>query len=313
MRKSTILRRIIMLLPSLFIISALSYALVFFGPGNQAKDLLIKKTGSCQYSDKEIKDFSQRLDLNKSFISSYKGWLKSALKGDLGESLIYNRKVSILLKERLMVTIRMLIYALIVYIILGLSFGIVSGIKVGGICDRVSSYWASLSMALPTFWISLLALWTINKLFPSLPIFYYAGEISLLVPGVLIGMIFSSNLMRILRDRVVFIKKQNYIYSAKAMGLNSLQIKIYHIIPNLIPSFVSVLVLDFSAMLSGSMIFEKIFSVPGFGLLILDAIYVKDYPLIAGSICILCSIICILNLTAELIYVYFDRRDNKLW
>lgn len=308
MRKSTILRRVMMLIPSLFVISILSYALVFFAPGNQAKDLLIKKTGSCQYSDEQIKDFSERLNLNKNFISSYKGWLKLALKGDFGESLIYNKKVSVLIRERLIVTLNMLVYALFIYVLLGLSFGIVAGIKPKGFCDKISSFWASLSMSLPTFWISLLALWLINKIFPSLPIFYYSGELSLLISGLLMGMIFSSNLMRILRDRVVFINKQNYIYSAIAMGLNSFELKIFHILPNIVPSFISVLVLDFSSMLVGSMIFEKIFSIPGFGILILDAIYVKDYPLVAGTVCILCSIICILNFIAELIYVYFDRR-----
>lgn len=309
MRKSTILRRIILLLPTIFVISILSYSMLFFAPGNQARDLLIKKTGSCQYSDEQIKNFSQRLNLNKSFISSYEGWVKSALKGDFGESLIYNKKVSILIMERLAVTLNMLAYALFIYVLLGLGFGIIAGINPGGVCDRISSFWASLSMSLPTFWISLLSMWLINKIFPSLPIFYYSGEISLLISGLLTGLIFSSNLMRILRDRVVFINKQNYIYSAKAMGLNSFEIKFFHIIPNIVPSFISVLVLDFSSMLVGSMIFEKIFSVPGFGVLILDAIYVKDYPLIAGAVCILCSIICILNFVAEFIYVYFDRRQ----
>ena len=310
MRISYILRKIFVVLPVIFVISLLCFNMIYFAPGDAGKLLLETKSGrGDRFSASDIADFSERTGLDLDVVEAYWNWSGDLLKGDMGESVLYSEPVSSVVNRYFRNTLVMVGIAFVVYLITGISLGFASGLRPGGFFDRLNRFWATLTLSLPSFWIATLVLFLSTKFFPGFPVLYFDGWRSFVVPGVIMGLIFAGNLAMMLRDRVLRVSEEDFIDCAKAMGISRSDVVWRHIFPNVLATMISVSALDLSFMLMGSLVLEKIFSIPGIGQLFLKAVNVKDYFLVAGCTLYFCLSVSLCNLIAELIYPFIDRRQ----
>lgn len=311
MRISIIIRKMLGFVPMIFLISLLCFTMVYFSPGDSSKRLLETKSGRDLFSAEDIANFSDRVGIKTDIIRAYMNWTNNLIKGDMGYSILYSEPVYDVVCRHAANTISLVLIAFICYITTGVFLGFSSGLSPGGTIDRISRLWATISLSLPEFWIAGLVVYTVSKFIPALPVLYFSGPISFILPGVLMGLLYAGNLAVLLRDRVIRIGQEEFISCAQAMGISRANILWKHILPNALPTIVSVSAIGLSSMLMGSLLIEKIFSIPGLGQLFLKAVYIKDYSLMAACTLFFCLAVCICNLVAEIIYPIIDRR--LLW
>lgn len=307
-KKKVWVRQLLLLIPTFLFISFISFAIIYHSPGDAGKKLLTKKSGSCRHTQEQIDEFTERLDLPENMVIAYSRWISGMVKGDMGRSNLYSEPVKSVIARHALNTASLVGIALVFYLVSGIYIGFMAGAHPGGVLDRLSHLWATLNLSLPTFWLATVVLWLTVKLFPNIPVLYFSGFASLGVPGVLMGFLYAGNLMKLLRDRVLRISEEEFVSAAQIMGLSNRQILWKHIFTNALPTIISVVALDLPLMMMGSLVIEKIFSIPGIGSLLLKSINAKDYFLIAGCVFYICIIVAICNFLAELVYPLIDRR-----
>lgn len=303
-----LLKKLVTTIPYLLAITALSFSVVYFAPGESTAMIILKYKTDIFISEEQAAQYAAEHNLDLPFKEAYFNWLKGIIRGDLGKSLITGDSVASEIKTSFSKTLLLGLIALLTQLCISFPLGMYAAWKNKPLLNKLTEVWGICSMSIPSFWLALLAVWICTAKLKLHFVIGYQGIKSLLIPGVLLGIMGSGYFMRVVKSKTALILQEGYIELAKAQGLSSRKILFGHVLKNISAPCVAILAIDIIALLGGSVLIEKIFSIPGFGLLMFNASDDKDYIVLSGGILCIGTLVLIINLLADMYYLKMDRR-----
>lgn len=299
------------MIPVLFFLSILVFSLIHLIPGDPAQVILGQDA-----TPQSLATLRHQLGLDQPLIMQYLHWLGNALHGNLGNSLVYSSPVLGLIMQRLPVTLELAIGTLIVAGLIAFPIGTMAAVYRGRFADTVSLFTSSLGLAVPPFWIGLLFLlfFTVRiHLFPSsgyVPIWQNFGEnIKIMVlPVVATGIREAAVLMRMVRSSLLDVLDQDFVRTARAKGLRGWAVIYRHAMRNAWIPVITTGGLQVAGLLGGLVITETIFSLPGFGSLLVTSVNSRDYTTVQGAALVAALVVVIVNLLVDVFYGVADPR-----
>lgn len=306
---SKAVRHLLLILPISFLISLLSFALLYFSPNNSAMALLSEKTGGAKVTAEQAEDFAKSRGLDRGFSEMYGDWIGALLKGDLGTSYVDGKNINEKVGSAFFKTFVMSFIAVFAYSVFGVAIGVYAAVNNNEVTKKIADGWAVLSTAVPVFWIAMFFVWIFSVKLGVLKTVGVRSSLSLVPPGLLMGIINTGNMIVTVKEKTSLILEEPFILHARAMGLNMRTIMIHHILKNITGPVIALSMLAFSGFLGASVLIERIFSIAGIGTLLSKAIGIKDYPIVAASVLITGVVICTANMLSEALYLLIDRRE----
>ncbi|QBY49804.1 ABC transporter permease [Cupriavidus oxalaticus] len=310
-----LLRRLLALLPTLVFASIIVFAIVRLVPGDVVDLMLSQNDISADTRTRE--DLVNALGLDRPMWEQYLHWVGNiVLHGDLGQSLWQGEPVLRMVMARIPATFSLGVLALAVALTVALPIGVLSAIRQDTAADYVARSFSILMLAVPSFWLG-----TMVMVFPSVwwgwsPEVRYVPFLEdpvqhvrqMLVPAIVLGMALSAITMRMTRTMMLEVLRQDYIRTAWAKGLNEPLVILRHALRNALIPVVTLVGLQAPLLIGGAVVIEQIFVVPGMGLLLLDAVHQRDYPLITGIFLVVGVAVMLINLLVDLSYGLFDPK-----
>lgn len=309
---SYVLRRLFQMLPVLFIASFAIFAMIYAVPGGPVA-VLVGENASAE----EIAEAVARHGLDRPMLVQYLDWLGNVVRGDFGLSLHSRQPVMGLIGERLPASLQLAVAAILVALLIGIPVAVASAVRPNSWLDRLLSGWSALALGVPTFWfgILLILLFAVElRWLPSasryVPFWEAPAEAmrSLILPAMTLGIYVSGIFARFLRASLIGEAKQDYVRTARAKGLPERRVVGLHIMRNALLPFVTIVGLMMASFIGGTVVTEAVFTYPGLGRLIIQAISTRDYPLIQGCIMVILVAYMLINLAVDLLYAWIDPR-----
>jgi peptide/nickel transport system permease protein len=298
-----VLRRLLLSLPALVLVSAVVFALMHLAPGDPTY-LIVGPTATQQVYERT----RERLGLDASLATQYWRFLSRAARGDLGTSLLYRAPVTRLLAERVPNTLLLGAAALLVAYLIGIPAGIAAALRRGSLLDLAIMSASTIGLGVPSFWLGLMLITTFAVLLPWFPASGYdQGLRSLLLPAFTIGLIEAAIITRLMRSSVLESLRADYVRTARAKGLGFARV-LLHAVRNALLPLVSFLGLQLGFLLAGAVVVEIVFAWPGVGRLLVDAIAQRDFPVVQGVLLVTGAAIVLGNLFADVLYRVVDPR-----
>ncbi len=246
--------------------------------------------------------------LDKSIAEQYVVFLKNLSKGDLGNSILQRRPVIQVVKERIGITLKIGSAALLLSFLLAIPIGIFAAIYPGKPLDYLLMTFSMIGISMPTFWFASLLLYFLSYRFRLFPISGYETWQHYILPVVALGMTDAATSARMVRSSMLEVLGLDYIRTARAKGVSEKTIIFVHALKNALQPIITLLGMKIGWLFGGSAIVEIVFSIPGIGLLLVDSIFARDYPVVQGTMLILVVFIMIGNLLADVIHAIVDPR-----
>lgn len=293
------------------VVAFIVFSLLYLTPGDPAAVI----AGDVATED-DIKRIRQSLGLDQPFIVRFGAWLWSLLHGDLGISIFTNLPVTKLIAQRIEPTISLTICTLIVAIITSVPLGTIAAARAESKTDRAIMGFSVLGFSLPVFVLAYLLILLFSLQLQILPVQGYRPIAEgfwpwlkhLILPSLALGTVYAALITRITRASVLDVLAQDYIRTAQAKGLEERNILIHHALKNAAVPIITIIGIGIGLLISGAVVTETVFAIPGIGRLTVDAILRRDYPIIQGVILIFSATYVIINLLIDLSYVFFDPR-----
>ena len=243
-------------------------------------------------------------------------WFARAAQGDLGISLRSNRPVAALIAERMPATIELTVAALLVAVVVAVPAGIVSAVKKGTVWDYGANLFALWGISTPNFWLGIMLIFLFSIELGWLPASGYvplsenwrASLASTIMPAFVLGNAIAAILMRHTRSAMLQVLESDYVRTARAKGLSERAVILKHAMRNALTPIITLGALELGTLLSGAVLTEQIFSIPGFGKLIVDAVFNRDYAVVQGVVLVTATIYITLNLIADIAYILVNPR-----
>jgi peptide/nickel transport system permease protein len=308
-------KRLLLLIPTLLLVSIIVFLMTRFIPGN-AIDMIMAQMPSTETSSSDRAVIEHQLGLDVSIPVQYVRWLGGAIHGDFGKSLYSREPVLGQLLAALPVTLELSIIALIIGTLLGLTIGLLSAIRQDSWGDYVSRTFAILMLSIPGFFIGTLVMiypsrwWGWSPPMELIKITTNIGGnlLMFVIPAAVLSFNFMGGIMRVTRTMMLEVLRQDYIRTAWAKGLRERVVILKHAARNaLIPVF-TVIGLQISVLLGGTVIIEQIFVLPGLGRLMFQALLTRDYPIISAINIFVALIVVVVNLFIDMTYSWLDPR-----
>jgi len=305
-------RRLLITIPLLLLISFGVFSLVLIIPGDPALTL----AGGTHSNPAEVARITNQLHLNEPFWRQYLRWLNEVIHGNLGNSLFQHQSVASGIAEKFPVTLSLAVGGMLVAIIIGIPAGIISGVRQGTASDRLVTVGSSLGVAIPDFWLALLLVivFAVNlRWLPALGYVPYTTSVwgwfqHLILPWLALGIGGAATIARQVRGALIDTLDQDYMRTALAKGLGNRAVIGKHALKNALSPAVTVIGISFGYLLGGTFIIEQIFSLPGIGQYMLQAISVKDLPVIQGVVLVTAVCFVIINLIVDIVYGYLNPK-----
>ena len=301
-------RRLAMLIVSLLEASFVIFAAIYLAPGNPIAAL----SGGRSIPPDSLRVLEARYHLDQPFLVQYWYWLTNALHGNLGISITLRENVSDLIASRISTTAGLVLYSSILIIAIGVGLGIVSGLRPGFIDNSVLVVTA-ISASLPAFVaaIVLILVFAVQlQWFPSLGngVGFFDQVRHLTLPAVVMGLTTVGGTTRFIRASLLEVMSQDYIRAARAKGLSERRVVWVHGMRNAAVPLIQVFAITLPVLLSGALLIEVVFSWPGLGQLLFNAILTRDYPLILGATSLSAAMVILGNLLADVLHALVDPR-----
>jgi peptide/nickel transport system permease protein len=304
-------RRILIAIPTLIIVSVLVFALQKLLPG----DPVLTMAG--EERDPQVLEYlRERYRLNDPIPVQYFVWITEAVRGNLGVSLRTDIPVLDLILSKLPVTIELAIMAMIVALAIGIPTGIISAVRKGTTVDYAANVVALSGLSIPNFWLGIMLIMLVSVRWQLLPASGFVPPTedlwlnikTMLMPAFVLGTGLAASLMRHTRSAMLGVLRSDYIRTARAKGLLSRKVILKHALRNALVPIVTLSTLLFGELLAGAVLTEQIFTIPGFGKLIVDAVFNRDYAVVQGVV--LCTAVgfIFMNLLADVLYVIVNPR-----
>ena len=311
-----IIRRMLALLPTILFTSIIVFASIRMIPGDVI-DLMLAQNDISSDNDRAVIEAS--LGLDKPIYTQYFVWMGDILQGDLGSSLWQNTPVTELLALTIPITFELGFLALLVALSVAIPIGIYSAMRQDTAGDYIARSFSLLMLAIPSFWLG-----TLVMVFPSVwwrwspPLQYtpfledpLANLSHMLVPAILLGLSMSAVTMRMTRTMMLEVLRQDYIRTARAKGLSENIVVFRHALRNCLIPVVTLIGLQAPLLIGGAVILEQIFVVPGMGLMLLEAVFQRDYPIVTGVFLVVGLVILLINLLVDLTYGFLDPKVRQ--
>jgi peptide/nickel transport system permease protein len=307
-----IIRRLVALVPLLLLISFVVFGLSLLIPGDPAQTL----AGGTRADPAKVAEIRTQLHLDQPVYQQYGHWLGDVAHGDLGTSFLRNRTVAEEIRLRFPVTFSLALGALVLTILLGVPLGVIAGLRPGSTVDRIITFGTSAGLAAPDFWVAMILIGILavqRQLLPSQGYVSFADSpvewaTHLYMPWIALGIPGAAGLARQLRGALADTLEQDYVRTARAKGLRGRMIVLKHALKNAALVPVTVVGLQFAYLLGGTVIIERIFSLPGMGQYFFDALTNKDLPVIQGVVLMSALIFVLVNLVVDVLYAYLNPK-----
>jgi peptide/nickel transport system permease protein len=306
-----VLRRLMLSIPILLLVSIMVFSLIHLIPGDPVTVIL------GQEATPEAKTALRReLGLDRPLVTQYVSWLGNVLQGDLGRSLVDRSPVIDQIMQRLPPTIELAFGAFLVALLIALPAGIISAVRRGSVADYGSTLFALGGMSVPSFWLAMLFIIVFAVKLQWLPASGYvpffqdprANLTAMLMPMVATGIRESAVLTRMLRSSMMEVLHADYVRTARGKGLRESVVVMRHAFRNALVPVVTSSGLLVAGLLGGLVITETIFSIPGFGRLIVDAIFQRDFIMVQGAILVSAVLVVLVNLIVDILLAVLDPR-----
>jgi len=246
----------------------------------------------------------------------YVHWVKGVLSGDLGESMRIKEPVRTLILQKLPVTIQLASMAIVIAFLIGIPAGVVSAVKKGTIWDNGANIFALWGISTPNFWLGIMLIflfqvelnWIKDTGYVRLSEDWRVSLVSTLLPAFVLGNAIAAILMRHTRSAMLQVLDSDYVRTARAKGLSERTVIIKHAMRNALTPIITLGALEFGTLLSGAVVTEQIFSIPGFGKLIVDSVFNRDYAVVQGVVLVTATTYIALNFIADVAYILVNPR-----
>ena len=320
-----------MLVPVLLGVSIIAFSLIHLAPGDPARTMLGERA-----TQEQLNEIREKYGLDKPVYVQYGIWLNGVLHGDLGRSITTHEHVSKEIMDRFPNTVELAIAAMIFAIVVGGFAGVISASKQYSVTDYTFMGIALFGISMPVFWLGIMLMMIFGVWLGWLPI---GGRIDLMIPyqritgfmvidsiitgnlkalisvlrhlilpSIALGTIPMAMIARVTRSSMLEVLRQDFIRTERAKGLSERAVIYKHAVRNAMVPVVTVIGLNFGLLLAGAILTETVFSWPGLGRLVVEAVYERDYPLVVGSILVFAIIFVFVNLITDIFYTYIDPR-----
>ncbi|HYT98610.1 MAG TPA: ABC transporter permease [Casimicrobiaceae bacterium] len=306
-----LIRRIATIIPTLVFVSLLIFALQQLLPGDPAVVL------AGEDRDPNVVAYlHEKLHLDEPFPVRYYYWIRAVLHGDLGESLRLQRPVLALILEKLPVTLELASFAIVIALTIGIPAGIISAVKRNTAWDYGANVIALWGLSTPNFWLGIMLILLFSVTLGWLPASGFvspfenwrANVASLIMPAFVLGNAIAAVLMRHTRSAMLQVLSSDYVRTARAKGLPETGVVLKHALRNALIPVITLGALELGTLLSGAVLTEQVFTIPGFGKLIVDAVFNRDYAVVQGVVLFTATAYIVLNLVADVAYVVVNPR-----
>ena len=303
-----ILARLVTALPVLIAVTLFSFLAIKLVPGDPIRIMMRD-----QVTDEQLAEIHAKLGMDRPLLVQYASFVGKAAVGDLGQSIIQNQPVSTLVGERIAPTLLLVSVAVVFSLILAFPVAIISAARPEGLFDHIVRAFCMVGFAMPHFWVGLLLMLAFGIKLQLLPIAGYGSGflehlVHMILPGLTIALFLGPILIRSLRASLLEALAADHIEVARARGLPAWRILGKHALRNALIPTLTVLAVNISWLMSGAVVTESVFALPGLGSLLIQAVNFRDYPLMQGLSILLAMTTIGINLLADLSYVLVDRR-----
>lgn len=302
-----VLSRLAQLVPVLWLISLIVFSVMHVLPGDPAELMLQGAEGGATTPER-LMEIRQEMGLNDPLIVQYGRFLGHALIGDLGTSIRFRTPVNKLIVERFWYTLELSLAGLAVALLIGVPLGMVAAVHQNGWADAGAMSLAYLGASMPVYWLGLILILLFSFTLNWLPPAGADDWRSLVMPAFTLGFVSAGLISRLVRSSMIEVLSEDYIRTSRAKGLTERLVLWRHGLKNALIPVVTMVGLQFGAMLAGAVVTETVFSRPGVGRLVVSAILSKDYPLVQGCILFLAVVYLLVNLLVDIAYAWLDPR-----
>jgi peptide/nickel transport system permease protein len=311
-----ILSRLVLYIPTLIGVSVLIFVIMRVVPGDPAAIILGSSDSGAGTSRAEVDRLRTQLGLDKPWPVQYLDWISAALRLDFGQSLRYGSPVATEIAKRIPVTAELALLALAFGVAAGLPLGIITAVRHNSWIDNVGRVAAVLGLAVPNFWAGTIIILALSLWFNWAPPLGYAElladpvkHVQQMLPAVIVlGYGFAAYVARLSRAQMLEVVRGDYIRTAYAKGLEEPVVVRRHALKNALVPVVTLSGLQLGALLGGTVTIELIFSIPGLGRLLLDALSFRDYPTIQAVVLLVATGFLTINLLVDIVYSWIDPR-----
>ncbi|HVX40380.1 MAG TPA: ABC transporter permease [Gemmatimonadaceae bacterium] len=298
-----ILRRVLLAIPTLFGVLVVAFLLLYVAPGDPVEAMIGERADSAT-----IARLREQMHLNDPLPVRFGHYVESVATGDLGRSYITNRPITEDIRERFPKTLQLAGAAMLLAIVVGITLGVLSARNPGGLVDQFALGLAYLGISFPVYWVGLLLILLFAVGLRWLPPSGYGSLRFLALPALTLGMRSIAFLARMTRSSMLEALNADFVRTARAKGLSEWVVTVKHALRNALIPVITVIGLDFGAYLTGSILTETIFSWPGLGRYVVNAIERRDLPAIQGAVLFLSTVFVVVNLITDLAYAKADPR-----
>jgi len=308
---SYLVRRLSLMLLTLFGISVIIFLLLRIVPGNIV-DVLFDAAGFVDPADKQ--KIEKDLGLDQPFVVQYATWIGGMLRGDLGYSYVSEKPALAEILPRIPITARLAGLALTFAVAIGVPLGVISAVRQNTRLDYVLRVISLAGLSLPSFWLGLLVLMAAVAMFGSIPIYSAApqtawGAIAMYsVPAAAVGLRSSALIMRLTRSSMLEVLRQDYIRTARSKGASERSINFGHALKNAVLPILTVIGVEAAFLIGGLIVTETVFNIPGVARFLVEAIRWRDYPIVQNLVMFIAVIVVTTNFIVDLLYAALDPR-----
>ena len=306
-----VLRRLGATLIVMAVVALFVFSLLFLTPGDPAAVI----AGDVATAD-DIQRIRAKLGLNEPFLVQFGGWVGRLLHGDLGTSIFTNLPVTTLIGQRVQPTVSLTLLTLVVAVLIAVPLGVIAAARAGTWADRLVMGFSVLGFSVPVFVLAYMLIIVFSVKLEWLPVQGYRPLSEglwpwlshLILPSIALGTVYMALIARITRAAMLDVLSQDYIRTANAKGLAPRAVLTGHALKNAGVPIITVIGIGIALLISGAIVTETVFAIPGIGRLTVDAILRRDYPIIQGVILLFSGVYVLINLVVDLSYRLFDPR-----
>jgi peptide/nickel transport system permease protein len=308
-------QRIAQIIPTLILVSVLVFCLQQLMPGDPAVVLAGEERGD----PRVLAQIRSELWLDRSLPVQYLHWVGNVVQGNLGYSWHTREPVATLIEEKLPVTAQLGAMAFIIAVLIGVPAGVVAAVKRNGPWDYIANLIGLAGLSLPNFWLGIMLILLVSVDLGWLPPSGYVplttdvwrSLATTIMPAFVLGNAIAAILMRHTRSAMLSVLDQDYVRTARAKGLSKSRVILRHALRNALIPVVTLGALELGTLLSGAVLTEQVFSIPGFGKMVVDAVFNRDYPVVQGVVLVTAFLFILLNLLADILYVLINPRLRR--
>lgn len=291
------------MIPVLVFMTIVVFSIFYFAPGDP-----VSRIAGPNVTPEVYESIKRKYGLDQPYIVQYWRFMKSVIEGDLGISILQERPVIEMIKERMPVTLEIGFLGFLITFVIAVPAGVIAAVKKNTFVDYLCMSGSLLGIAIPTFWFGMLLMYFFSYKLRWFPISGYGTIKHLILPSFAIGLTNAAITARMVRSSMLEVLKQDYVRTARSKGLLEKIVIYRHALKNAMIPIITLMGLRLGWIIGGSVALEIIFSIPGIGRLMVDAILARDFPVVQGAMLVLTSSIIFANILADVLYAVVDPR-----